>query len=202
MNRLLQNLMLLVLGAAAGGFVVSRWDARLAPATTVAGQSAAPAAGLAGSVTPPVEGSLEADVAMLKDARPSQSHAMMDVGYQFANLWFAADKKNWPLARFYFNETRSHIRWTIRIRPIRKHPDGSPVDLKAIYDAIDSSSMETLKHAIEAKDSAKFTPAYKQMMESCYACHKANGFDYLRPQMPAQPPQTVINFDPHATWPQ
>lgn len=202
MNRLLQNLMLLVLGAAAGGFVVSRWDARLAPATTVAGQGAAPSAGLASRVTPPAEGSLDADVAMLKDARPSQSHAMMDVGYQFANLWFAADKKNWPLARFYFNETRSHIRWTIRIRPIRKHPDGSPVDLKAIYDAIDSSSMETLKQAIEAKDSVKFTPAYKQMMESCYACHKANGFDYLRPQMPAQPPQTVINFDPNATWPQ
>ena len=28
---------------------------------------------------------------------PDQSHAMADVGYHFANLWFAADKQNWPL---------------------------------------------------------------------------------------------------------
>ena len=27
---------------------------------------------------------------------PDQSHAMVDVGYHFANLWFAADKENWP----------------------------------------------------------------------------------------------------------
>lgn len=202
MSKALQNLVLVVLGAVIGGLVVSRWDAQLAPSATVAGQSGAPLSGGATVTTPPAEGSLEADVAALKDARPSQSHAMMDVGYQFANLWFAAEKKNWPLARFYFNETRSHIRWTIRLRPIRKHPDGSPVDLKAIYDAIESSSMETLKQAIEAKDSTTFVSAYKLMMESCYACHKANGFDYLRPQMPTQPPQTVINYDPNATWPQ
>lgn len=198
MSQLLRSIILVVLGAVIGGLVVSRWDARLAPSTTVAGQGAASVPGVASGA----EGSLEADVAALKDARPSQSHAMMDVGYQFANLWFAAEKKHWPLARFYFNETRSHIRWTIRLRPIRKHPDGSPVDLKAIWDAIESSSMETLKQTIEAKDSTRFVSAYKLMMESCYACHKANGFDYLRLQMPTQPPQTVINYDPNATWPQ
>ncbi|MBM3772139.1 MAG: hypothetical protein FJW27_12815 [Acidimicrobiia bacterium] len=202
MNRPLQGAMLIALGAVIGGLAVSQWDARLAPSTTVAGQTAATPSGGASHAVPPAEGTLEADVAALKDARPSQSHAMMDVGYQFANLWFAAEKTNWPLARFYFNETRSHIRWTIRLRPIRKHPDGSPVDLKAIYDAIETSSMETLKQAIEAKDSTKFVSAYRLMMESCYACHKANGFDYLRPQVPTRPPQTVINYDPNATWPQ
>lgn len=202
MSQLVRSVVLVVLGAAIGGLAVSRWDARLAPSTTVAGQGAASAPGAASGAPPPAEGSLESDVAALKDARPSQSHAMMDVGYQFANLWFAADKKNWPLARFYFNETRSHIRWTIRLRPIRKHPDGSPVDLKAIFDAIDSSVMETLKQAIEAKDSTKFVSSYKELVESCYACHKANGFNYLRPQIPTQPPQTVINYDPNANWPQ
>lgn len=203
MSQLVRSVVLVVLGAAIGGLAVSRFDARLAPSTTAIGQGAAPASGVSGgATTPPVEASLEADVAALKDARPSQSHAMMDVGYQFANLWFAGEKKNWPLARFYFNETRSHIRWTIRIRPIRKHPDGSAVDLKAIFDAIDSTVMETLKQAIEAKDSTKFVSSYKELVESCYACHKANGFNYLRPQIPTQPPQTVINYDPNANWPQ
>ena len=35
---------------------------------------------------------------------------MMDVDYHFANLWFAGQSKNWPLAQFYLNETRAHLR--------------------------------------------------------------------------------------------
>jgi len=30
---------------------------------------------------------MQADIAHLKELAPSQSHAMTDVGYQFANLW-------------------------------------------------------------------------------------------------------------------
>src|SRR5262245_52515626 len=64
------------------------------------------------------------EVAHLKDVVPSQSHAMMDVSYHWTNLWFAAQKRNWPLAQFFFDESRQHILWTIRIRPIRKDADG------------------------------------------------------------------------------
>src|SRR6266404_3334793 len=48
---------------------------------------------------------------------PDQAHAMADVGYHFANLWFAADKQNWPLANYYLGETRSHLKWAVRIHP-------------------------------------------------------------------------------------
>lgn len=36
---------------------------------------------------------------------PDQAHAMQVVGYPFANLWFAGQKGNWPLADFYVKET-------------------------------------------------------------------------------------------------
>lgn len=205
MQKVLKSVVLVVCGAAIGGVLVSQWDRRLTPSTTVAGQvTATPAASAASPASPGASpgGTIESDLAYLKDVRPSQSHTMMDVGYQWTNLWFAAEKKNWPLARFYFNETRQHIRWTIKVRPIRKGPDGGPVDLQAIYDAIDSTSMETVKRAIEAKDATSFVAAYKQMLESCYACHKANGLNFLRPAMPAESAQTIINFDPDAAWPQ
>jgi hypothetical protein len=54
---------------------------------------------------------LKAEIELLKSRLPSQSHAMMDVDYHFANLWFAGQSKNWPLAQFYLNETRSPLRW-------------------------------------------------------------------------------------------
>ena len=66
--------------------------------------------------------SLRSDVARLKVNAPSQSHTMADVGYHWTNLWFAGEKKNWPLAMFYFQEARAHIVWTIQLRPVRQAP--------------------------------------------------------------------------------
>jgi hypothetical protein len=149
-----------------------------------------------------VDQGLKDDLARVKDTQPSQSHTMMDVGFHMANMWFAGQAKNWPLARFYFNETRQHIRWTIRVRPVRKDLAGQPVDLKAIFDAIDSSTFETLKASIEEKNAATFQSAYKQTLESCYSCHKACGLDFLRPMVPAAGPQPIINLDPTARWPE
>ena len=77
-----------------------------------------------------------ADVAHLKDITPSQSHTMIDVGYHMSNLWFAAQQHNWDLAAFEEDETRNRIRWTIRINPTRKKPDGELVDIKGIFDGI------------------------------------------------------------------
>jgi cytochrome c553 len=151
---------------------------------------------------PGVAGDVAADLTRLKGVVPSQSHAMADVGYHWAGLWFAGQKGNWPLAQFFFDETRQHIKWTIAIRPVRKDPDGHDVDLKGIYDAVDSSAFATVKRAIEEKDSRAFDTAYKQSLEACYSCHKSSGKPYLRPMVPMAPPQTIINYDPNASWPQ
>jgi len=145
---------------------------------------------------------MQADIAHLKEVVPSQSHTMTDVGYQFANLWFAGKQKNWPLARFFLNEARQHIRWTIRVRPIRKNLAGNPVDLKGIYDSIDSSVMVRLQQAIDKKDSEQFAAAYKDTLVQCYSCHKSSDKPFLRPMVPTSPPQTIINFDPNAKWPE
>ncbi len=47
---------------------------------------------------------LRAEVERLKGIVPDQSHAMADVGYHFANLWFAGEQDNWPLADFFVGE--------------------------------------------------------------------------------------------------
>ena len=187
MTRLsiLRSVALLAMGAVAGALVATRLAHR---------EAAAP---LAAQTT-----TMQADVAHLKDIVPGQSHAMIDVGYHMANLWFAAERKNWAFAAFEVDETRNRIRWTIRINPVRKDPEGKPVDLKNIFDAIDTTSMAALKQAVEKKDSTAFDMAYRQMLESCYACHKASGKPYLRPAIPSGPPQTIMTYDPGATWPE
>jgi hypothetical protein len=139
---------------------------------------------------------LQAEVNRLKGMVPDQSHAMKDVAYHFANLWFAGEKKNWPLADFYWSETRSHLRWAVRIIPIRKDPQGHEIRLSEILDPIDAGALESLHKTIIAKDADKFSEAYKQMLDGCYACHLASGKPYLRLQIPQQPEAAMIRFDP------
>ena len=156
------------------------------------------AAGPAPQMTP---AQMQAEIERLKTLVPSYSHPMQDVAINWASLWFAAQKKNWPLARYFYNEARSHIAWTVRINPMDK-VNGEMVDLKSIYDAIDTSSLLDVRTAIEKENSTQFVTAYKTMLESCYSCHKAAGKPMLKPMIPTAPPLTIINYDPAATWPQ
>ena len=141
---------------------------------------------------------MQADVAHLKEVVPSQSHSMADVAYHFSNLWFAAKQRNWPLATFYLAEARQHIRWTIRIRPVRRL-GSNPVDLVPIFDAIDNGVMTSLKASIDEKDLDKFQANYKRTLTACYGCHQAAGLTFLRPVIPSAPAQTIISFDPLPT---
>ena len=141
------------------------------------------------------------DVTYLREVRPSQSHSMMDVGFHFQNLWFTADKKNWPLAEFYLNETHSHIRWTVRIRPVRRGVNNNPVNLVPFFEGMDKGPLTKLRETINNKDSAQFVAVYKETIEACYLCHKASAKPFLRPMIPTAPAQGIINFDPDAEWP-
>ena len=148
---------------------------------------------------------LRVEVERLKGLVPDQAHAMEDVGYHFANLWFAAEQKNWPLADFYLAETRSHLRWAVRIIPVRKTRAGYNVELQGILDAVDKTPgvmLSAIKTAIEQKDNAAFTNAYRQTLEGCYACHKASEKPFIRPQVPKALAEHIINLDPEAKWPQ
>ena len=146
---------------------------------------------------------LPAEVAALKQLIPTNSTIMMDVQWHWTNLWFAGKKRNWPLAQYYFNESRGHIQWLVRKNPtIRNNVEQKDVDLQGIFDGIDTSSLAMVKDAIEKKDGPTFDKNYKLMLESCYACHKAVGRPYIRPQMPTAQVQSIVNMDLTAAWPQ
>lgn len=139
---------------------------------------------------------LQAEVNRLKGIVGDQSHAMADVGYHFANLWFAGQKKNWPLAKFYLDETRSHLKWAVRIIPVRKDPKGNEIRLAEILDPIDKTALQQVGDAIKAQDNVRFGKAYRQMLDSCYSCHVAVGKPFLRLQIPQQPEVPIVRFEP------
>ena len=139
---------------------------------------------------------LRADVERLKATATDQSHVMTDVAHQFSCLWFAGHNDNWPLAEFFFSETQSHLRWAVRVIPVRKDAAGRDVDLRAILQAIETSSLKDLHDTIAAKDRPKFETAYRTMTQSCYSCHEAASKPYLRPKVPERPDTEILEFRP------
>jgi hypothetical protein len=168
------------------------------------GRQQAKGEGQKGDALPTME-SLPEEVAKLKALVPSNSHIMMDAQWHWNNLWFAAQAKNWPLAQYYFNETRGHIQWLIKkAGPVMRSagPEREEVNIQGIFDGIDTSSLADVKTAIAMNDPQKFAASYKTILESCYACHKSVGRPYIRPMIPTQQVQSIVNMDPNATWPQ
>jgi hypothetical protein len=126
---------------------------------------------------------------------------MKDVDYHFTNLWFAGNAKNWALADFYWKETMSHVKWAVRIIPVRKDNAGKEIKLEEILQAIEMTPSMHVGEAIKDQSGEKFEQTYRSMMEGCFLCHKASDKLYLRPQIPERPATSIINFDPKATWP-
>ena len=126
---------------------------------------------------------------------------MADVGYQFSNLWFAGQKENWPLAEFYWKETKSHLNWAVRIIPKCKDSAGREIDLVAILQALENSPLKDVGDAISAKNKPEFETSYRLTLEGCYACHKASDKPFIRPQVPGEVDTNIITFGPKADWP-
>lgn len=145
--------------------------------------------------------SLQAEVERLKKLLPDQSHVMQDVEYHTANLWFAGEQGNWPLAEFYLSEIKSHLRWAVRIIPVRKDSAGQPVKLEDILQAFENSPLKQLAEAVKAQDLDRFHKAYVFTLEGCYSCHKASSKPYLRPQIPDRLGGAIINTNPNTNWP-
>lgn len=144
---------------------------------------------------------LAAEIETIKGRLPDQSHAMADVAYHFSNLWFAGQNEHWDLANFYCAETKSHLRWAVRIIPVRKDNAGQTIELEKILQAVENSPLKQLEDSIKARDTEAFEKAYRFTVEGCYSCHKAVDKPFLHPQIPKEPEARVINFDPKPDWP-
>lgn len=193
-SRLIPGLLMLALGFGLGYALFGRPDSAPKLLNAAAAQQTA-------QPSTPDLAALTADVETLKQKATDQAHAMVSVAYHFNNLWFAGQHGNWPLAQFYWNETRSHLRWAVRVIPIRKDSQGQDIELGEILEAMENTPLARLQAAIEAKNMDQFVAAYRFSLETCYACHKSIEKPFLRPQIPTHPAEPTINFDSEAVWP-
>lgn len=145
---------------------------------------------------------LEQEIEQLKGRASDQAHVMTSVAYHFNNLWFAGQHENWPLAEFYLNETRSHLRWAVRVIPVRKDSAGQEIQLGAILEALENTQLGEIRETITKKDRGEFEHAYRTMLDGCNSCHKATEKNYIHVQVPGQPAESLMAFDPETVDPE
>jgi hypothetical protein len=159
--------------------------------STAAQQSGAPAA--PGDDDP---AALRAEIERLKSIVPGQAFAMTQIAYNFNNLWFAAHAENWPLAQFYWSETRVRLRWALRITPVRKISTGD-LELQPFLDALEKDHLAKIAESIAAKSLPQLEAEYLATLDGCHACHVASEKPYLTLQVPTAPAEPMIHFAPH-----
>ena len=65
--------------------------------------------GRRGGPQPPTLEQVPQEILTLRELIPTNSSIMMDVQWHWTNLWWA-----WPLAQYYFNDSRGHIQQLVR----------------------------------------------------------------------------------------
>jgi hypothetical protein len=139
--------------------------------------------------------SLQAEVEQLRSIMPGQAFAMTQVAYNFNNLWFAVQAENWPLAKFYTNETKVRLRWAMRITPVRKISTGN-IELTPIATALETGPLATVEQSITAQDKSAFVTSYTNLMHACQGCHESAERPFLQLQIPTMPAEAMIKFAP------
>ncbi|MFZ5467287.1 MAG: hypothetical protein ACOZAI_08515 [Pseudomonadota bacterium] len=127
---------------------------------------------------------LERRVSTLESIQPGLGVVMHEMGYRFANIYWAANGGNWDLAQYQLKELREAQDVGKVTRPQR-------APMLAAYD---ESHLVPLSEAIGKKDITQFNRRFTTAMQGCNACHTALGFGYIRYRVPQEPREELLDF--------
>ena len=129
-------------------------------------------------------GSLESRVKALAEIQPGLGVVMHEMGYRFANTYWAANGGNWGLAQYQLKELLEAQEVGEVTRPER-----APM-LKANEEAY----LVPLAEAIKKEDINQFNRRFTAAVNSCNACHTASGFEFIRFRVPKLSNQEFLDF--------
>ena len=106
---------------------------------------------------------------------------MIEYGHRMSAVWFAGEAGNWDMAHYQILEMVEIQETGETTRPAR-----APA-LKSF----ESSFLDPLDKAIEAKDKTQFETAYRSAIQGCNSCHGSQtsadfpkGFSFIKVQVP------------------
>jgi len=122
---------------------------------------------------------------------PMLGETMTRIQAIFADLYYSADAKNWPLVDYHLHELEETF---ARVPLIRPEENGVP--LKPTVDIVLGTTIPALEAAADRKDYASFLNRYMDAISTCNACHAQTGHGYLVVKVPSEPHTKTLDFEP------
>ena len=153
--------------------------------------SAAPAQ----PASPPLQSTnIEQRVSHLEAITPSVAQTMLSIQSHFAKLYYAAEARNWDLARFEREEIEEDLETVAVLKPTENN-----VSLAGIISAFTNATtgpMAAMNDAIAVSDRQLFRKAYQDTALMCNACHQATGRPFIVITVPTNPPVFNQRWEP------
>lgn len=130
--------------------------------------------------------SLEALAAM----QPGLARLMPEVGTRTWKTWYAAQARNWPLARFQLKEARKLLELCGTNRPKYEK------DLRAYVER----DVKLMMEALEAEDFERFDREFRRAIEHANRYHADYGKGFLVWKLPDHPPPD-LDLEPRPAAP-
>jgi hypothetical protein len=110
--------------------------------------------------------------------QPGLARLMPDIGNRVWKLYYAAQAKNWPLAKFQLKEAKKLMELGALTRPKYEENLGKFI----------AEQVEPMMAAIETEDLEKFNREFEKSVEQANAYHELYEKPFLRWKVPSQPP--------------
>ena len=130
------------------------------------------------------QGPLESRVNSLASIQPGLGVVMHEIGYRFADVYWAASGGNWGLAQYQLKELLEAQEVAEVTRPQRA----------PMLKAFEESYLVPLAKSIEKKDISQFQRSFTAARNGCNACHEALGYAFIRYHVPKQSSHEVLDF--------
>ena len=116
-----------------------------------------------------------ADLAAMQ---PGLARLMPEIGNRVWKLYYAAQAKNWPLAKFQLKEARKLMELGALTRPKYEKDLGKFIEKR----------VTPMMAALESENLEKFNEEFEKSVEQANAYHESYDKPFLRWKVPAQPP--------------
>lgn len=130
------------------------------------------------------EGSIESRVDALAVVQPGLGVIMHEIGYRFADLYWAANGGNWALAQYELKELREAQEVAEITRPKRAD----------MLRAFEDEQLIPLEETIRQKNTRLFNQRFSEAVRGCNGCHSALGYDFIQYRVPEKPAQAFLNY--------
>jgi hypothetical protein len=130
----------------------------------------------------------------LEAITPSVAQTMLSIQSHAGKLYYAAEARNWDLARFERGEIVEDLETVAALKP-----EENGVSLVGIISAFTNSvtgPMAEMNDAIGVSDRQLFRKAYQDTILMCNACHSATGRPFIVITVPTNPPVFNQRWEP------